>query len=1614
MTLQDYKELADFLRTGQFDETNPKSIFYRGFGQLKALLYNPSNKQEWPEHYLKFQPLVSNIYDCIFDRYGSNSKQVIDGLKSATTSSYFTPKLITDAIINALDLSKMNSAIDPSAGTGNFIQSLPEHLQITGVEPDPLSHQILKQRFSGISTYQDKLQEVKLQKHDLVISNIPFGNVKVYDPDFYASKNATKIKSCTRIHNYFFLKSLDILNSEGYLVFITSSAFSDSSNNEEFRKYMVTKADLIAAVRLPEETFTTTGTKPTCDLLIFKKNFTKKSPKPYEQEFIRTKQIEIDDTLVDCNPIFYNNENLVLGTPHPKGQYGQPQYAVTSSEELSSIAKKLTNTISDQIRIYKEQANTKQKGQSTLIDSKKRISLESFQQNYVTGSLFVDKNKVYKINADEHGYFLDPVKEIKDVNRTLAIINLRILYNALLYCESENHPDVEKLRAGFNYQYDMFTFQYGNFHDPINKKIIDRDHDGYMLMSLESKIGQLIKKADIFEKRITNATKIVEAPKDLHEAILLSLNAKNCINHSYICKLLNWTDGELVSNGIKDDLLYLDKTSHGWSLVTKDHFLSGNIYNKLSAFKTNFPERFEHYKEQHISMLEKVRPVPIPFELIDINLGERWIPQSIYDQFATEVFEEPTTVRYLHGTDSYSIKIQGYSRISSIEMKVNAKASSVDGRKLMEHAFCDTSPTMTYTISVDGQDVKKLDTEATRMAQERIQQLLERFSTWLPTKPILCKQLEDKYNLLFNNTAIRVYDGSHLKFSDLCTFTPYPHQNNAVYRILQQFGGITDHKVGAGKSLVMALSAYEMKRLGIANKPLIIAKKANVSSIYQEYITAFPNAKVLHPKASHFKPASRHKLFMEMMNNDWDCVIISHDQFKMIPQSRDIQREIIQDELDALAEDLRLLNAEEGATATPRQLKGLEKRKDNLHARLLELEDQIKRDPRILDFKKLGFDHIFVDESQEFKNLTYTTRHSQVSGLGSPKGSQRAFNLLIAARTLQKLHNGDKGITFLSGTTISNSLVELYLLFKYLRPNAMKELAIPSFDAWAKVYARKSYDFEFSVTNEIKRKERFREFIKVPELAKFYTEITDVVNDSNFAVDKPTVINQVISVTPTENQEAFMLDLIEFAKTKQGHHIGIGNLTEDQKQAYMLIATNYAKKMSLDMRLIDEEYGFEKGCKLDVCTQKVHEIYTNSMSFKGTQLIFCDMSIPSKEKWNVYDELVRILSFKYKIPREQIALIHDYDTEKKRKDLYQLLNDGIIRILIGSTTKMGVGVNVQKRIVAMHHLDIPWRPSDFEQRTGRGGRPGNIMAKQFNENQVHNFIYAVERSLDSYQFNVLSNKQLFINQVKENSLDQRKVDEGAISGDGDQMNFAEYVAMLSGNQTLLEKVKLDKKLKDLEMQYNSFHSQKSNKKFDLQNAKNDINHYNSVISNIKKDQQYKFDFESTPDSINKTEKRFYYPKPVIINKKKYYDTKVLGSKLIELVDQASAQNQSPDIGTYGNFRIYFSAYTESLIIESPEGIKYTQNNGIISTNPVAAGLYIKNALDKIEGLIPKYETMLEQRKADIPSYEKALNTEFDKLEELKALKEESKRLQQQLEDENTPENEVEDSASEAA
>ena len=1191
-------------------------------------------------------------------------------------------------------------------------------------------------------------------------------------------------------------------------------------------------------------------------------------------------------------------------------------------------------------------------------------------------------------------------------------IDLRNTYERLYTHEAENHEENALLRRNLNTYYDEFVMRYGNLNSRHNAKLILMDASGRNMLSLErGENGQFVK-ADIFDRPVSFSQETLVEVESPEEALSASLNLYGGVNLPYMESLCDLPQAEMLE-ALKGRVFY-NPLADGYEIA--DRFIAGNVVQKVADVEEWIKGHEGHgmipQAQESLEALKNAVPEQIPFEDLDFNFGERWIPTGVYAAYMSRLFDTEVRITYSESLDEYSVKCDYKTMKITDEFLVKGYYRNYDGMNLLKHALHNTCPDMMKSIGKDenGNDIKVRDSEGIQLANAKIDEIRNGFTEWLEEQsPEFKKRLTDMYNDKFNCFVRPKYDGSHQKFPDLDLKglgikDLYPSQKDCIWMLKQNGGGVADHEVGTGKTLIMCVSAHEMKRLGLVHKPMIIGLKANVREIAETYRTAYPNARILYASEKDFAAGGRVRFFNDIRNNDWDCVIMSHDQFRKIPQSPELQQRILQEELDTVEENLEVLR-QQGKDVSRAMLKGLEKRKFNLQAKLEKVEYAIKsRTDDVADFKQMGIDHLFIDESHQFKNAPFTTRHDRVAGLGNPEGSQKALNLLFAIRTIQERTGRDLGATFLSGTTISNSLTELYLLFKYLRPKALEKQDIRCFDAWAAIFAKKTTDFEFNVTNSIVQKERFRYFIKVPELAAFYNEITDYRTAEDVGVDRPKKNEILHHIPPTPDQEVFIGKLMQFAKSGDATILGRPPLSETEEKAKMLIATDYARKMALDMRMIDPAYEDHPDNKASHCARMIAEYYRRYDAHKGTQFVFSDLgTYQPGGGWSVYTEIKRKLVEDYGIPAHEIRFIQECKNEKARKAVIEAMNNGQVRVLFGSTSMLGTGVNAQRRAVAIHHLDCPWRPSDLQQRDGRAVRKGNEIAKLYADNKVDVIIYAVEKSLDSYKFNLLHCKQTFISQLKSGAMGARTIDEGAMD-EKSGMNFSEYMAILSGNTDLLDKAKLEKKIASLEGERKSFHRGKRDSELKLESKTSTLKNNRAVIAAMTEDWE-KF------TAAAKTDRDGNRLNLIRIDGLDTVDEKAIGKRLQEIAKNATTGGVPQRIGELYGFPVkVVSERTLSDGLEFTDNrffvegnYKYSYNNGHLAmADTHAAAVNFLNALEKIPSVIEQYKAKNETLEREIPQLREIAGKTWKKEDELKQLKSELAALDRKIQLELAP------------
>ena len=1263
-------------------------------------------------------------------------------------------------------------------------------------------------------------------------------------------------------------------------------------------------------------------------------------------------------------------------------------------------------------------ANAPAKKEQQTLDLTPHPYDRTLEPHHREGSIVLDasRNVGYLKDLTPYGAMFHPA----DLNgfqkeKLMLYISLRDAYERLYSYEAEHHEENKPQRGYLNTYYDEFVLRYGHLNAKQNVKLLLMDAAGRDILSLEREENGQFVKADIFERPVSFSMDEVVQVNSPEEALSASLNRYGTVHLDYMRSLTDTTEEELLA--ALHGRVYFNPLSDGYEI--SDRFIAGNVIDKAERIEAWIADNGEHEHlaeaKEALQALQDAAPQRITFEELDFNFGERWIPTGIYSAYMSHLYETDVRIAYAPGMDEFSAVCDRKNIKIWDEFCVKGYYRHYDGMNLLKHALHNTCPDMMKCIGEDenGNDIKVRDAEGIQLANAKIDEIRNGFSEWLEEQsPEFKERLVTMYNRKFNCFVRPKYDGSHQTFPDLDlkglasrgVKDIYPSQKDCVWMLKQNGGGICDHEVGTGKTLIMCMAAHEMKRLGLAHKPMIIGLKANVAEIAATYQAAYPNARILYASEKDFSTANRVRFFNNIKNNDYDCVIMSHDQFGKIPQSPELQQRILQAELDSVEESLEVLRAQ-GKDISRAMLKGLEKRKFNLEAKLQKVEHAISsRTDDVVDFRQMGIDHLFVDESHQFKNLTFNTRHDRVAGLGNSEGSQKALNMLFAIRTIQERTGKDLGATFLSGTTISNSLTELYLLFKYLRPKELERQDIRCFDAWAAIFAKKTTDFEFNVTNNVVQKERFRYFIKVPELAAFYNEITDYRTAEDVGVDRPHKNEVLHHIPPTPEQEDFIQKLMQFAKTGDATLLGRAALSETEEKAKMLIATDYARKMALDMRMIDPAYEDHPDNKASHCAKTIAEYYRRYDAQKGTQFVFSDLgTYQPGDGWNVYSEIKRKLMEDYGIPGHEVRFIQECKTDKARKAVIAAMNEGTVRVLFGSTSMLGTGVNAQKRCVAIHHLDTPWRPSDLQQRDGRGVRAGNEIAKHFAGNNVDVIIYAVEKSLDSYKFNLLHCKQTFISQLKSGAMGARTIDEGAMD-EKSGMNFSEYMAILSGNTDLLEKAKLEKRIASLEGERKSFNKGRRESEFKLESKTSEQRNNQAVIAAMTEDWE-KF------TSVAKTDKEGNRLNALRIEGVDSTDEKTLGKRLQEIAKNTTTGGLYQPVGELYGFPV--KVVSERVFKEGLEftdnrfmvegNYKYTYNNGHLAmADPIAAARNFLNALERIPSMVEQYKEKNKALERDIPLLQEIVGKVWKKEDELKQLKSELAALDRKIQLELTP------------
>lgn len=1453
--------IAKLFKEGRKATDEEKQILsrFRGWGQIDQLSKFYSVDQMRRDTYGN-SPYrrLANAIDTL-DPDGK--KGVFAGIKRAALSSYYTPTKIASAMNSFLSLAgfKGGTFLDPSMGNGIFEGTLPKDIQertmITGVELDWLSGQISRALYpdADVRICGFEKSELTPNSQDVVTSNVPFGDIEVNDPTWKNDNSPVKRSAQKRIHNYYAVKMLELTRPGGIVAMMTSPAVMDTQSNQHIRRYIAEQGEFLGAVRLPDNTFQGTGAM--ADIIYIRKwkdeedaQKTRENPDyvAREQAFLSSAETTApnkrngEKQKVSHNAYYASNRKNMIGDVVAGNQYNDKSFGLHSELTTDQIANEVEKAVK---RIVGDRKGMLFDTTRTSREVKQAVREEyKGDGNWVsTGNLVIQDGKVGVLTATKNEYgevtrvFEEQPQLAKQKKRIIAMGEVRTAMKELIAGQIDGFSDTKlnMLRAKLKRTYDEFVSKYGKLQDTDNAVVLS-DIDGYTLQALEVwKGGKFQGLSDIFTKNTIKPALKLEDAKTPQEAITTSLAEYGEIRGEYIEKALgaDWFEqcGDLVFKEPNATDRY----------VTRDEYLSGDVVAKLEEAKT--AAATDPTFERNVKELEQVQPATIPFDDITIHLGARWIPQEVLNDFVKETLglhaSSSRNYEWVDGERREIIKSGVVYVPETDTFEINIEAKELGGQA-EDWKTADKSVKEIFQAALEDKDfriVRKdkdgntwIDQEATELANSKVADLREHFEQWLPGDDARVQTMERAYNDRFNRIVLRKWDGSHLNVPGLMGKELRPHQKDAVWMLINNRGGIVDHIVGAGKTLVMQSAIMEMRRMGIAKKPMIVALKSTVPQIAREFKEAYPTARVLAPSENDFSTENRKKFFANISLNDYDCIIVSHEQYCKIPHSEEAEGDVVNEQLaqlDAMIE--YLYGTGDKSQLTKRQIKSLEKRRQNLHAKLEKRLD--RSTDREFCFENMGIDYLFVDECHRFKSLPYVTSYQNVAGLGKTEGSDKAVALLTGIRHLQKMHQGDKGTVFLSGTTITNSLVEIYNLLNYLRPRKLEQLGMPTFDAWASTFAVHSSELEAGVSNEFKMKDRFRYFDNVPELSQLYAEIADVRNDYNLQLPKPKVDGKTVIVPQSDAVAEINREVVNMLQTKDGSYFGI-HPKDPKKFPWGLVASGISAKAAVSPRLVFPDMDDSVG-KISYCCDNIKKSYDEMKEQKGVQLVFCELGVPTKGKeYDAYHDIINRLTKDYGIPREEIAYIQQVKNDTEKEALFQKVRDGKVRILIGGTGNMGTGVNVQTRITDLHMLTVPWQPADVEQCIGRGSRQGNVVAHDFLDNKVRVHYYATEGSLDLYKYQLLDAKVKMFTQFKMGTISgERSFDEGDADENGN-IDPAQMVALLSGNPIIFEKSKQDKLVKKLKSLYNGFLRDQQRKRQNYETVTKKVENLKRLIS----------------------------------------------------------------------------------------------------------------------------------------------------------------------------------------
>ena len=1342
---------------------------YVGWGGL-ADAFDP-NKENWSAEYTQLKGLLSE------DEYAA--------ARSSTLNAHYTSPVVIRSIYDAVEKMGFQSGniLEPSMGIGNFFGMLPSGMadsRLYGVELDSITGRIAQKLYPQADITVAGFETTDRRDfYDLAVGNVPFGQYKVNDKAYN--------KLVFSIHNYFFAKTIDQIRPGGVIAFVTSR-FTMDSKDSSARKYMAERADLLGAIRLPNNAFkANASTEVVSDILFLQK---RDRPADIEPAWVQLGQTE--DSF-NINQYFVDHPEMVLGNLELEStQYGHD--LTVAPIEDANLADQLTEAVQHiegqytAVEIAAPDVADAEVQRKTLPADP---TVKNFSYTVVDGEIYYRENSIMtQIELSDNAK-----------GRVAGMVELRQIVNELIDQQLNDFPDedIKASQAKLNYAYDAFTAKYGLINDKKNARLFDDDSSYYLLCSLENldENKNLKSKADMFTKRTIRPERVVTSVDTPSEALAVSIGEHGKVDLPYMAELLG-TPGnyerittELSGVIFKDPAADADDPEAGWQ--TADEYLSGNVRDKLRMAQLAAESRSEF--KGNVDALTKAQPKDLEASEIDVRLGATWLAPSIVQQFMMETFQPPyrirynnaITVRYSPYTSEWRISNKSATGFGDIMATETYGTRRANAYKILEDTLNLRDSRVYDTIEENGKEKRVLNQNETTLAQQKQQAIKDAFAGWVWKDPQRRALLVKKYNELFNSTRPREYDGSHIHFVGMNPeINLREHQRNAVAHVLYGYNTLLAHEVGAGKSFEMAASAMELKRLGLCQKSLFVVPNHLTEQWASEFLRLYPHAKLLVTSKKDFEPGNRKKFCARIATGDYDAVIIGHSQFEKIPLSAERQERLIQEQMDEIEEAIEEAKAQVGEHFTVKQLEKLRK---SLKQKLEKLQGADRKDD-VVTFEQLGVDRLFVDESQAFKNLYLYTKMRNVAGLSTSE-AQKSSDMFGKCRYLDEI-TGGRGVIFATGTPLSNSMTEMYTLMRYLQYNTLQQKGLTHFDAWASTFGETTTAIELAPEGTgYRARTRFAKFFNLPELMAMFKEAADIKTSDQLHLPVPDAKFETVVVKPSEIQQ----DMVQ-ALSERAAEVHSGSV--DPSVDNMLKITSDGRKIGLDQRLMNSALPDDPNSKLNACVNNVLRIWNDTKEQKLTQLIFCDMSTPKGDgSFNVYDD-IRSKLLNAGVPEQEIEFIHNADTENKKAELFSKVRSGQVRVLLGSTAKMGAGTNVQTLLVAVHHLDVGWRPSDMTQRNGRIIRQGN------QNKQVYVYNYVTESTFDAYLYQTLENKQKFISQIMTSKSPMRSCDDI----DEQALSYAEIKALCAGDPRIREKMDLDVQVAKLKVLRGDFQNQK--------------------------------------------------------------------------------------------------------------------------------------------------------------------------------------------------------------